>query len=81
MEKGYWEKLLEEHPEGEKVIKDSFGYQAEQLSKAIDEFVESVTEELMPYFKELEKLIYDMHPWWRKIWWRIIKYLTRLKRR
>jgi len=42
LEKGYWEKLLEEHPESEKVIKDSLGYQLEQLRKTFDELFKPI---------------------------------------
>jgi hypothetical protein len=36
-EKGLWEKMIEEYPESEKEIKNTFGYQSEMVRKGFAE--------------------------------------------
>ena len=59
MEKGLWEKLIEEYPEHEEDIKNTFGYQAEQLGKvlrgALRESENAIFEVLKPFLIWLER--------------------------
>lgn len=77
-EKYPYEKLLEEYPECEKDIKDSFGYQVELLRKGLDGLVSSIAYELRMPLENLIKQVREYYSFRQRLK-RFFKMFCRLK--
>jgi len=74
IEKGFWEKMIEEYPECEEDIKGSFGYQAEMLGKAITKLTDSIASEFKVPIDKLVKYVREYYSFRQRVK-RFLKYI------
>ena len=67
IEKGIWEKMIEEYPECEKDIKGSYGYQLEMLGKAVAELHESMASALKVPIDHLVKYVREYYSFRQRV--------------